>query len=1290
IIIIIIIIIISHSKTGLDNYYVFLIYNQDHKLCVEAQTSNYVTSSPCNYKNVAQKFRWISEHQLISVSLKLCLGVSTKVSWTPVTLYPCDTTSALQQWECRNDTLFAIQGTDLYFNYGNRNEKRIMLYHGSGAWSRWKVYGTKDDLCSRGYEDMFTLKGNSEGAPCVFPFQYDGNWYAECTTVGRSDNWRWCATTRNYDTDKKYGFCPLNYEGVQQLWDTDPLSNIQYQVNSNAALTWYQASKSCQQQNADLLGITELREQMYLTGLTSKLTSELWCGLNSLDFNSGWQWTGTHPFRYLNWAPGSPSPEPGKNCATFHPGKGAKWENQECDKKFGYICKKGNSTLNTYIIPTGRLLNTTGYDKSAHYELYFIHRRKVKIKRHVLVVIHLFHRYEQAYLTSLIGLRPETYFWIGLSDLEEKGTFKWTNGEAVKFTHWNSEMPGRKVGCVAMRTGIAGGLWDLLTCETKAKFVCKHLALGVTPPPVPTTTPAPTCPDEWGSSDQRSVCYKAFTKGDEKKSWAEAQSFCVAIGGDLASISSLKEERSLQRYLSTSHYWLGLNYINPDEGFQWSDGSPVSGYTNWEYGEPNNYNGVEHCAEINGNTRMRWNDVHCDEAYYWICQVKKGIQLKPEPTNPPLPKFQLTIDGWLVNGDKQYYFNTNKMPMDKAREFCKKNFGDLTVIEGNTERRFLTKYISKNNQVDSYFIGLQVSLDKKVSWMDGTPVQYVAWAPHEPNFANNDENCVVIYKNTGLWNDINCGYPTPFICERHNNSVNATVAPTPVPVRGGCPDSWLLFENKCYKMFGFKAEDQKTWDAARTACQGSEDGGNLATIPNEKVQAFLTYHLNNLPMDAWIGLNDINQEQMYLWTDGSGLHYTNWADGFPLTGYEGDRDDCVAIKIRPSKEAGTWRHFRCSSSKSYICQANTNPKYSLPPSTTPAPRIRYNNSSYFFIETKMTWKDAQLICQRQNSDLASILDPFSQSLLWLQVSKYKSPLWIGLNSNVTDGQYTWIDKFKFKYTNWASGEPKQNFGCVYLDLDGMWKTGSCEQKYFPLCKHSDVKPPTEPPQLPGRCPESLETPWIPFRGHCYHFESSSKMNWAKASLTCLQLGASLVSVSDAAEAHFLTENLEPLESKAPTFWIGMYKNLKGDWLWLDQSAVDFVNWNTGEPSSHNSEHCVEMYSSSGTWNNAYCSTYLGYICKQPKSKSTHNIIKSCKLVVVLITVNKAAAVVIVVILIISGAALAGFYFYRKRNRQILTDDNFENSLYFNSGSSSGISDTKDLVMNMEQNEHATI
>uniref|UniRef100_A0A671YV20 Matrix metalloproteinase-9 n=1 Tax=Sparus aurata TaxID=8175 RepID=A0A671YV20_SPAAU len=57
-------------------------------------------------------------------------------------------------------------------------------------------------------ELLYTFGGNADGAECVFPFVFLGKEYDSCTTEGRSDGYRWCATTSNFDTDKKFGFCP--------------------------------------------------------------------------------------------------------------------------------------------------------------------------------------------------------------------------------------------------------------------------------------------------------------------------------------------------------------------------------------------------------------------------------------------------------------------------------------------------------------------------------------------------------------------------------------------------------------------------------------------------------------------------------------------------------------------------------------------------------------------------------------------------------------------------------------------------------------------------------------------------------------------------------------------------------------------------------------------------------------------------------------------------------------------------------------------------------------------------
>lgn len=59
---------------------------------------------------------------------------------------------------------------------------------------------------------------------------------------------------------------PFSHTDNDRFWSTDPLTGTYYQINYQSALTWHQARKSCQQQNAELLSVTEIHEQMYLRG----------------------------------------------------------------------------------------------------------------------------------------------------------------------------------------------------------------------------------------------------------------------------------------------------------------------------------------------------------------------------------------------------------------------------------------------------------------------------------------------------------------------------------------------------------------------------------------------------------------------------------------------------------------------------------------------------------------------------------------------------------------------------------------------------------------------------------------------------------------------------------------------------------------------------------------------------------------------------------------------------------------------------------------------------------------
>uniref|UniRef100_A0A8D2IU11 Mannose receptor, C type 1b n=1 Tax=Varanus komodoensis TaxID=61221 RepID=A0A8D2IU11_VARKO len=1262
----------------------FLIYNEKLRLCVQLEGSDSIILDRCNKDNEQQHFKWVSDDQMLNMAVKLCLAVSSKADLVPVTLSPCNRTSALQKWECSNDTLLALK-EDLFLHPANAHKGKVVLSKISTMKSTWKIYGTGDSLCSQGYEALFTLNGNGFGAPCIFPFKYMNQWHAKCISEGDENGRLWCGTTADVEKDALTGYCPVKGGHDDFFWTRNHWTGDLYQINTQSALTWYQARKSCQQQDAELLSITELHEQIFLAGLTGSINNDYWTGLNNLDFDSGWQWIDNCPLRYLNWAPGSPSLESEKICGSMESNSG-KWENKNCEEKLGYICKKGNSSSDAsddskpVKCPDGwsgyaghcyhlnrdpktwkaALLSCRkdgGDLLSIHHieeysfvisqlsyrptdvlwiglndrktQMYFewsdgapvrftkwqrgepthisdvqedcvtmsgeVKTRKpippTKIrerenhtvgrglgwKRYSFYCYYIGQtavifseaksfceanggsltsvddRYEQAFLTSLTGLHSEKMFWIGLSDIEQPGTFKWTNRSDVLFTHWNSEMPGRQPGCVAMRTGTAAGLWDVVSCEEKAPFLCKQWAAGVTPPPIPTTKSPPTCPEGW-SLIIVLTCIQAFVSEKyQKKTWFEAQDFCRELGGDLASIHIYDEVRLLDQIIYEDS-WIGINPMGPNTGFTWSDGSPVSKSIKLAHvslkPEPINTLGMLDAFMWKQNVMVY---VTCSRKTECVVSLSSFAE----------HSFKIIEDGWIEYENNEYYFSNTTLHAEGARRFCRAHNADLTVIESERERRFLRKYVR------SLFACLFIVFiwHPVLKWMDGSPVTYVAWAPDEPNFKNDDEHCVVMYLKTGFWNGINCGALRSFICERHNSSVRSTVAPTSAVPLGGCAEGWLWFNNK------------QPFTEVR-AC----------TI---NAAAFLTVHLKSTLDDTWIGLNDVNWPGRFLWTDGTvGVYYTNWAKGFPhnrvlwfiLQGY------CVFMMSRPERLAGNWRDDKCDGNKSYICQRNT----ALPHHETTIPAsgyVPYGNSSYSLASPKMTWEEARRKCRSEGAELASVLTPYVQSFLWLQVLKYGEPVWIGLNSNMTNERYKWISRWRLVYTNWAPDEPKQKIACVYLDLDGHWKTGNCNEKYFSVCIVS-----TEIPDAPGRCPELKETElsWIPFRTHCYAIHPGNEY-WSAASKRCSQLGVllfqnlSLYTMLYNQHATFLLFIVVyiPPPPATPT----------GEWIWQDNTAVDFVNWKEG----YLDDHSVFMNGHTGEWSISREYYSKGFICKRKKS-----------------------------------------------------------------------------------------
>lgn len=103
-----------------------------------------------------------------------------------------------------------------------------------------------------------------------------------------------------------------------------------------------------------------------------------------------------------------------------------------------------------------------------------------------------------------------------------------------------------------------------------------------------------------------------------------------------------------------------------------------------------------------------------------------------------------------------------------------------------------------------------------------------------------------------------------------------------------------------------------TWTQAKVSCEAG--GGYLLKIEtsgedNQAANAFF-----GGPSEVWAGLRDVNQNGVYVWTDGTAPAFTHWSGTAPGSA----SPDCVVKNTYVTD--GRWYTRDCTDSKAVICE----------------------------------------------------------------------------------------------------------------------------------------------------------------------------------------------------------------------------------------------------------------------------------------------------------------------------------------------------------------------------------
>ena len=245
----------------------------------------------------------------------------------------------------------------------------------------------------------------------------------------------------------------------------------------------------------------------------------------------------------------------------------------------------------------------------------------------------------------------------------------------------------------------------------------------------------------------------------------------------------------------------------------------------------------------------------------------------------------------LANQYKSFYTFVDGPTWIEARQNALSMGGDLASISDATENSTVYSLLNPAfRSTANAWIGFNRLNSSDWTWSDGSTVTYTNWRVASSEPSGDGQWVQMRHYDGGTWND----FAGPYGYDAGADFYETTKGIAEIP--------YLSFGSSIYLIV-----PASTWTEGQAKAVSL--GGNLVTINSSEENQWLTQAYGGLYKSYWMGLNDIKNEDDWVWVSGESSTYRNWLPGYPDdqlgTGDE-DWGELNFYYVSPEGQTGFW------------------------------------------------------------------------------------------------------------------------------------------------------------------------------------------------------------------------------------------------------------------------------------------------------------------------------------------------------------------------------------------------